>query len=401
MSSSGLFLKLLLLQLLLSFTTGSVFPWFLFSWDRKCRTRACIRKNRSFQETALNALHRRYQKGAQHGNSTLTTNATVITVPVCIHDILSDDDQIGGMSSQMLQQQIDTLNQAFKSSFIQFAWAKLKDDRVVPGATVAYASSPGACRTSTRNQAWFMMGALGRRFRINRMRVALRKGGPTVLNLYWTGMKLSEGHCNQPWTGRTAVDGCVLAKDTISASDDQQNVVMIQQVGKWLGLTRQELGKSDRSSGVACVYNFMNDDALSKKDCKLEFTHDQAELMRASYEYFRQGLFDETVTQLFSGVEVGPMTLEPKSKKYFYLDANATVICAFSSADYKSQVFLKWDQLPAFSTLSDDCHKCAFTGVCTANIFPGDVKIVVGVKGPLNHAVQNFTLMCVNREHQS
>ena len=165
-----------------------------------------------------------------------------ITVPVCFF-VMIDKHGKNDRTDEQLQAQMDTLNTAFSASSccnatldwcgdlsplcsvetgIRFAWAKLDDNGDhKKGETVANVTDDGACAIRVNKHRWAKVRKNG--IQSKHMKRALRKGGPEVLNVYWTvigGLRRKSrigGYSTFPYGSKhPRLDGVVIRPDLMT-----------------------------------------------------------------------------------------------------------------------------------------------------------------------------------------
>ena len=237
-----------------------------------------------------------------------STNAKTVTVPVAFHVIRKDDTLSGGnVPDQQVQDQIDVLNAAFRSSGFSFELTTV---------------------TRTTESSWFNLvsgGVSDSRYyrgsgKEHKMKQALYEGDPRTLNIYSASLGQSLlGWAYLPWdfTGDNPLerylDGVVLDYRSVpggSLTIYNEGDTGTHEVGHWLGLLHTFDGgcegegdlvadtPAEASPAFYCpegrdtcpapgldpIRNFMD---YTQDSCMNEFTPGQGDRMQTSWAAFR------------------------------------------------------------------------------------------------------------------
>jgi hypothetical protein len=372
----------------------------------------------------------------------------IVVVPVCFHVFANREED--ALSVQQMQDQLDALNRAYSASSccdealdwcnpgmcsvetgFRFAWALLDDtkNRVVEGRTVPNVTDPNACVHTIRPGLLFGSSKLGR-----------RKGGASVLNVYWKDLPSYLGYSTLPWGYSTSplVDGVTIRLGTQvgSMTNPKYNEgdTLVHETGHWLGLLHTFEGGCSPSDGVydtapeAFAYsggcsattgqgfsrNTCPDENDEENDpitnfmdyaddvCMFRFTPGQVHVMNACYNVFRLGIDEaNAIISLTNGIPSVRNFLAPRQTQVFSLESTASsVTCDVTVEEGSPSFALNWGRAPYFLRLLDDCSNDLLflrTSSCTARSRHGRTTIYASVRAPNLRAVQNMTILCTEK----
>ena len=175
-----------------------------------------------------------------------------IEIPVCFH-VVTDKKGNGNVDNDQLQAQLDALQRGYSSTSccdteqewcspgdcsvdtgFTFVMATLDDENgtVVEGVTTTDVSEVSACVIRTENNKW------GQGNEVNEMKQSLRKGGRTVLNIYFVTSSKYLGYATWPWRydSDPGLDGVIVDYRTLpggSKAAYNEGDTAVHEVGHW------------------------------------------------------------------------------------------------------------------------------------------------------------------------
>ncbi len=324
-------------------------------------------------------------------SSILASSDEVITVPVCSYIFKGrhNDDEI---TDQMLQDQLDYLNQGFTAASccdvadvwcnpvdcsvetnIQFAWAVVTPKgTLAEGHTTPNIQDEGACSFRLFRPLWLRTNSVNGFF----MKRLLRKGGPNVLNIYWSNPLGSIAYATFPTSSKRKHDGVVINPAAVTGGDLPgygRGATLIHEVGHWMGLLHTFQGSCESSDGIddtpmeyapfrgcgelpgypldrdSCpdnpgtdpVHNFMD---YSGDLCWYKFTAGQMAVMRASW--FKYRAINTIVLQ--EGQPSEAITLVARGRQLYSLITSNAVRCTASATEGDIGLYLQWRHEPRY-----------------------------------------------------
>ena len=168
--------------------------------------------------------------------------ASTLLVPTCFHVLRPEgdtDDQF--LNAEMLQRQLDGLNQGFSSQSccdsdlwwcdgecsvetnIRFAMATFVGQDVSTTSLVESTTTAGACITRTQNDDWYYSSPIDDVELDNDMRLNLRKGDATVVNIYFKqagGTLLGIAQFPSSYAAQAYTDGVVVSEEYVIGGGD-------------------------------------------------------------------------------------------------------------------------------------------------------------------------------------
>lgn len=370
-----------------------------------------------------------------------SANTDTITVPVCSFIMLNRSNK-DIVTDDMLQNQMDYLNQGFSAASccdtvadpwctqtdcsvetnIRFAWAVVTPNGdVVEGHVTPNVKDEGACSFRLYRPFWVRTNGVGARL----MKRLLRKGGPNVLNVYWSTPLLAIGYAVFPPMSNRKKDGIVINPRSITGGDLPgygQGGTLIHEVGHWLGLLHTFQGSCETSDGVndtpmefspyrgcgelpgyplnrdSCpdnpgtdpVHNFMD---YSGDACWYKFTEGQIAVMRASWQTYRA--IDTIALQ--EGQPSEPIILVASDRQLYSMISSDPVKCTASANEGEVGLYLQWKSKPRYIDFPL-VNSCSTVGLpdqtCTARRPLGRDVLYIGVRSFLV-VVTDLTVTCV------